>query len=254
MTLDPRLQALVVDGVGGVPGDEQVQPLVDRLQRLPRAPAGHDPHPADAFRPEGQHPERAPFPAADQGGELRQGPLRLQLPLAADLPAPVRAERLHVPQAQQPGQAGVVAELRVHVQGEVDRVEGQPRFQQEAQAAVAGPGHRLLVPPEQAVVHEQQVRLPLLRPPEALQGGVHREGDPLDLLPRPGHLQAVEPAVETAHLPDGQPLPHQPVELLGAHHPDYTRHPAFGQPPVPGPGRPPRGTARPALLKRRGLL
>ena len=127
------------------------------------------------------------------------------------------AERLDLTQAQAPGDPGVVAQGGVGVQRQMHRVQGAVPGDQLPDPPVlkTGEGHGLA--PEQAVVHEQHVGLPLHGPADRLQADINCAGHPGGLAARVGHLQPIVGGILRGCRCQLQGPAQKPIELRQAH-------------------------------------
>lgn len=98
-------------------------------------------------------------------------------------------EWVQLPQAQSGTKPGVVAQAGVSIEREVRAIDGEAILDQAADHLVAFPRPRVGGSPENAVMHQQQVRLACHGQPDGRQGRIHRRRDPgnrptvLDLQP-----------------------------------------------------------------------
>jgi len=130
------------------------------------------------------------------------------VPPRADRFAVRLGERLTVLQADEVREAGRVTEFRVAVEGQVGRVQRALAVDEWLDALVLAPRDGVQPAPDDAVVGDQQVRVPLDGSLDSLDDAVHGERHALHLaLPRPD-LQAVRRGV-------GVGVDAQPVVELG---------------------------------------
>jgi hypothetical protein len=89
----------------------------------------------------------------------------------------VEAEGLDLDEAEEPGEARVVAELGVLVEGKVAGIEADVRIEEEFHALA----HKALDSrgslPEETVMDKEEIRPESGRPADGFQGGVYGEGD-----------------------------------------------------------------------------
>src|SRR6266508_5297817 len=187
---DPELAREMQARLLPLAGQEEVVPLGGRLGQVPAGPAGDDRDALDgvgAYREDERLCADALADAGEEGLERFGG---RELPAGADL-----GERAVHVDAELLGEKGVVADLRVRVEGEVVRGQRQvgveERLEPAAHAAIDRPG---LVVPEQAVMDDDQLCAGRGGPLEELQRGGDGADD-LRHLVGAGDLHPLRPVV-----------------------------------------------------------
>ncbi len=230
--VEPLLLGEMVHRMGTLSGDVQVQALLGGLKRLVRRAAGNYSRGFHEFLSEGQAGGPVRRAAEQEGLHLGKPHGPGEPALDADVDALVGPERDGFHKAQGAGDPRVVADLRMHVQRKMRRVEGEVVIQKVFQPGPVGTGDPQVLPPEETVMDEKELRPPGGREAEAVHAGVHGECDPADLLLGAAGLNAVQGRVDLHHIVDAKERAEITVQFAQQHGSIIRLRPGGGKGPA----------------------
>ena len=164
--MDAELARGVQARLLGLAREEEIEAIVCGLDQVVAGGACRDRDALDRLRPVGED-ERLAVDAAVTRATSSSIPSGSRASRQADL-----AERALALDPERGRELGAVAQLRVGVEREVVRDEGEVGGEQRLEPASLAPvDHERLVPPEDPVMHEHELRLRRRGPFEELAGG-----------------------------------------------------------------------------------